>query len=81
VIEDQPAHLAVVLAEDGHDLFRLGRLGEGGEAAQVREDDGHLATVCPEGILGPALDDRGGRCQAGSLPTAPPALDTWSRAD
>ena len=50
----------MVLAEDGHDLFRLGRLGEGGEAAQVREDDGHLATVCPEGILGPALDDRVG---------------------
>src|ERR1041384_5964334 len=35
----------VVDAQQGHDLFRLGALGEGGEAADVAEHDDDLATM------------------------------------
>ena len=56
--EDQAAHLGVVLAEHAHDLLRLGGLREGGEAAQVEEDDGHLAPMGLERILGAAGHDQ-----------------------
>ena len=45
MVEDQRAHRGVVFAEHPHHLLGLGRLGEGGEAAQVEEDDGDLAPV------------------------------------
>ena len=49
VLEDQPAHGGVVLAEDPHDLLGLGRLREGGEPAEVEEDDRDLAAMGLQG--------------------------------
>ena len=45
-------------ASTRHHLFRLGGLGEGGEAAQVEEDDGDLAPMALERIVGAAGDDQ-----------------------
>jgi hypothetical protein len=56
-LQDELAHLGVVLAQHGHDLFGLRRLREGGEAAQVEENHGDVAAVALEGILGAAGDD------------------------
>ena len=56
--QNQSAHLGVVLAEHAHHLFRLGRLGEGGEPAQVEEHHGDVAPVALERILGAAGDDQ-----------------------
>ena len=50
----------VVLAEHRHHLLRIGGLGERGEAAQVEEDDGDLAPVALQRILGAAGDDEVG---------------------
>jgi hypothetical protein len=41
----------VVLTEHVHELGRLGCLGQGGEATQVSEYDGDLATVAAENCL------------------------------
>ena len=57
MLEDQAAHLGVVLAEHAHHLLGLGGLGERREAAQVEEDHGDLAAVAAEGVLGVAADD------------------------
>ena len=48
----------MVLAQHAHHLLGLGRLGEGGEAAQVEEHDGDLAAVALQRILGAAGDDQ-----------------------
>ena len=64
MLEDQLAHLRVVLAQHAHDLLGLRRLGEGGEAAEVEEDDRHLAPVRAERILGAAGDDQLGELRA-----------------
>ena len=58
VIEDERADRGVVFAEDGHHVFRIGGLGERGEAAQVEEDDGDLAPVALQRIVGAAGDDQ-----------------------
>src|SRR5437870_5763670 len=51
VLEDEPAHLCVVLAQDPHDLFGFGGLREGREPAEVEEDHRDLAPVALERIL------------------------------
>ena len=58
VVEDQPAHRGVVFAEHAHHLLGIGGLGERGEAAQVEEDDGDLAPVALQRIVGAAGDDQ-----------------------
>ena len=45
VADDLFAETGMILGKNRHDLFGLGGLGEGGKAAQIAEDDGHLATV------------------------------------
>src|SRR5439155_25532165 len=60
VLEDEPAHLRVVLAQHPHDLLGLRGLREGREPAEVEEDHGDLATVALEGILGIPADDHFG---------------------
>ncbi len=45
VAGDQLAEAGVVLAKNCHHLFGLGGLGERCKAAQIAENDGHLATV------------------------------------
>src|SRR5262245_51124826 len=57
VREDQTPHLGVVLAQYAHDLLGLGRLREGGEAAQVEEHHSHLAPMGLQGIVGAAGHD------------------------
>ena len=42
------AHRVLIRAEQAKGLFRLGRLAERGEAAQVAEHDGDLASVAGE---------------------------------
>src|SRR5439155_14257806 len=49
--EHQLAERGVVLAQDAHDLLRLGDLGERGEPAEVAEHDGDLAAVALEQSL------------------------------
>ena len=44
--------------QHAHHLLGLGGLGERGEAAQVEEDDGDLAPVALERVLGAAGDDQ-----------------------
>ena len=51
VLEDQLAHLGVVLPEDHHQLLGLGGFGEGREAAEVEEDDRHFPAVRLQGVL------------------------------
>src|SRR5215472_10147426 len=58
VLEDELAHLRVILAENAHDLLRLGRLREGGEAAQVEEHHRHLPPMGFERVVGPARQDQ-----------------------
>src|SRR5206468_804158 len=58
VLEDEAAHLCVILAEHAHHLLGLGGLGERREAAQVEEDHGDLAAVSAEGVLSVAADDQ-----------------------
>src|SRR3972149_2162244 len=48
VLDDQAAHLRVVLAQHVQQLFRLRRLGEGGEATQAAEDGRHDAAVAAQ---------------------------------
>ena len=48
----------MVFAEHGHHVFGIGGLGERGEAAQVEEDDGDLAPVALQRIVGAAGDDQ-----------------------
>jgi hypothetical protein len=45
VFDDELAHGTVVIAQHTEDLLRLGRLSEGGEAAQIAEGDGDLAAM------------------------------------
>ena len=54
---DQVAERGVVLAQDPHDLLRLGRLGECGEPPQVAEDDDDLASVAVQERLVARVDD------------------------
>ena len=49
-LDELPHHL-VVAAQQAHDLLGLGGVGEGGESAQVEDDDGDLAPVCRERIV------------------------------
>ena len=58
MLEDEAADRGVVFAEDGHHFLGIGGLGERGEAAQVEEDDGDLAPVALERIIGAAGDDQ-----------------------
>ena len=58
MLQDELPHRLVVLAEDAHHLFRLRRLREAGEAAKVEEDDGDLAAVGAERIVGAAGHDQ-----------------------
>src|SRR5499426_3504752 len=57
VLEDELAHLRVILAKDSHDLLGLGRLREGGEAAQVEEYYRDLPPVRLEGVVGASRHD------------------------
>ena len=52
------ADRGVVFAEHRHHVFRIGGLGERGEAAQVEEDDRDLAPVALQRIVGAAGDDQ-----------------------
>ena len=54
---DEAAHLLVVAAQHAHHLLGLGGVREGGEAAQVEDDDGDLAPVRGERIVHVAGDD------------------------
>ena len=45
---DQRPHCLVILAKDGHHFLWLRPLAEAREAAQVAEDDGHLAPVASQ---------------------------------
>src|SRR5215475_11775827 len=58
VLEDEPPHLRVVLAQHAHDLLGIGRLREGGEAAQVEEHNGHLDAVAGQRIGRPTCQDQ-----------------------
>ncbi len=58
VLEDQGAHLGVVFPKHPHDLLGLGRLGEGGETAEVEEDNRHFLAVRLQGILGASRHDQ-----------------------
>src|SRR5712691_5524118 len=58
VLEDELAHLSVVLAQDAHDLLRLRGLRERGEPAEVEERDRDLPTVGLERVVGAAGDDQ-----------------------
>ena len=58
VLQDQFAHLSMIFAKHPHDFLRLRGFGEGGEAAQVQEDDGDFAPVGLERIFGAAGDDQ-----------------------
>src|SRR5712692_2135865 len=51
VAKDQLAHSGVELLENSHHLFRLSRLGERGEAAQVAENDGDFLPVVLQKLL------------------------------
>ena len=48
----------MILAQDPHDLLGLGGFREGGEPAEIEEDDRHLAAVGLEGIVGSSADDQ-----------------------
>ncbi len=61
MLEDELPHRLVVLAEDAHHLFRLRRLGEAGEAAEVQEHHGDLAAVGAERVVGAAGHDQLGQ--------------------
>src|SRR2546425_5285091 len=60
VLEDEPAHLCVVLAQDPHDLFGFGGFREGREPAKVEEDHRDLAPVALEWVFGITADDHFG---------------------
>ena len=57
VLRDERTETGMVLPEDAHHLLRLGGLGEGGEPAQVADDDGDLAAVALEQGLVAGGDD------------------------
>ena len=58
MLEDQPAHLGVVLAEHAHHHFRLGGLGEGSEAAEIEEHHGDLPPMGQQRIVRSPGDDK-----------------------
>jgi hypothetical protein len=58
VRQDVPSHHRVVFAQHAHDLLGLGRLGEGGEPAEIEEDHRDLAPVALERVLGLAAHDQ-----------------------
>ena len=58
MLQDELAHLGMVLAEDAHDLLGLGGLREGGEAPQVQEHHGHLPPMALERVLRVASHDQ-----------------------
>src|SRR5262252_7351489 len=58
VLEDEPAHLGVVLAQHAHDLLGIGCLREGGEPAQVDEHHRHLDAVAGQRIGRPTRQDQ-----------------------
>src|SRR3954447_12023642 len=60
VLDDEPAHRAVVRAQEPEDLLRLGRLREDGEVAQIAEDGGDLAPVAGEQLFAIVARDEGG---------------------
>ena len=45
------ADAGVILAQDVHDLFRLGSLGKSGKSAQVAKDHGDVAAVTVENAI------------------------------
>ena len=51
MVQNELAHLRVVLAEDAHHLFGLRGLRESGKTSQVEEDHGDLAPVGLERIV------------------------------
>jgi hypothetical protein len=57
--DDRP-HRGVVVAQEGHDLFRLDALGKPGKAAQVAEHDDDLAAMAFEDALIALRDDQVG---------------------
>src|SRR6266566_2413653 len=75
VVQYQPPHLPVILAQDAHDLLRLGGLGEGGEPAQVDEHDGDLAPMGLEGVGGAAGHDQLGEVRREEALETPEPLE------
>ena len=61
VLQDQPAHGRMVFTEDAHHLLGIGGFGKGGEAAQVQKNDGNLAPVAFQRIIGATGDDQIGQ--------------------
>jgi hypothetical protein len=50
-LADERSQRAMIFAQKVEDFFRFRRLGKGGVAAQVAEDDDNLAAMAFEGIL------------------------------
>jgi hypothetical protein len=51
VARDQLAHRGVIVAQHVQELFRLGRLREGGEAAQIAEENRYVCAVSAQELL------------------------------
>ncbi len=74
-LQDEPAHLPVVLVEHTHDLLGRRRLREGGEAPHVHEDHGDLPAVALERILRASAHDELGELRGEESLEASQALE------
>ena len=68
--DDRPER-RVVVAQERHDLFRLGALGKAGEAAHIAEHDDDLAAMAFEDFLVSLGDDQFGQLRR-EKPFQPP---------
>ena len=58
VLDDDFADGRMVVAQQGHHVFRIRTFGEAGEPAQVTEECGYLSTMAFELLLAPRRDDQ-----------------------
>src|SRR6185437_16937132 len=57
VLDDDFADSRVVVAQQGHHVFRVGAFGETGETAQVAEERGNLSAMAFKLLLAPRRND------------------------
>ena len=75
VLDDDFADGRMVVAQQGHHVFRIGAFSEPGEPAQVTEERRYLSTMAFELLLAPRSDDQISNLRRQEAPQPAHALD------
>ena len=75
VLDDDFADGRMVVAQQGHHVFRVGAFGEAGEPAQVTEERGNLPSMAFELLLAPRRNDQISHLRRQEAPQPAHALD------